>query len=74
MSHSGSSSSGSAEVAAGVTGKSYSLNASDTCAWHGGVACDSPRSCYDCLNVLLDSGEQVSSSLPMSHDQLMIDD
>lgn len=65
MSHSGSSS-GSADVSAGTTGKSYSLNASDSCAWHGGVVCGSPRSCYDCLNVLLDTGEQVSSCFPVS--------
>lgn len=57
MASSSSSASTSGSDTAEVGVKSDSSNAHDTCSWYSGVNCGKPRSCYDCLNVLLTSAE-----------------
>lgn len=52
MSWSSSSSSSSSSADVEVV-KTYSNNSADTCAWYNGDVCGMPRTCYDCLNVLL---------------------
>lgn len=54
-----SSNSNSASDSAGteVGVKSDSSDAQDMCSWYSGARCGKPRTCYDCLNVLLTRGE-----------------
>lgn len=48
-----------------VGAKSYSTDPDDTCTWYSGDACNNPRTCDDCLNVLLPSGQvQMLQSSP----------
>ncbi|GMF18880.1 unnamed protein product [Phytophthora lilii] len=44
-------------VDAGDSGKSVSSNTGDSCTWYDDGACSRPRTCADCLNVLLSSDE-----------------
>ncbi|KAL4114553.1 hypothetical protein PRIC2_014487 [Phytophthora ramorum] len=43
------------DVNAGDASKSVSSNAGDSCTWYGDGSCSRPRTCSDCLNVLLSS-------------------
>lgn len=52
-SSSSSSSTSGAEV--GTVTKTKSSNPADSCMWYGGDECGTPRSCYDCLNVAIES-------------------
>ncbi|KAG7397245.1 hypothetical protein PHYBOEH_001057 [Phytophthora boehmeriae] len=37
--------------------KTDSSNAGDSCTWYANAGCKRPRTCYDCLNVQVSSGE-----------------
>ncbi|ETP42275.1 hypothetical protein F442_10795 [Phytophthora nicotianae P10297] len=37
--------------------KSISSNSADSCTWYADASCKRPRTCYDCLNVKVASGE-----------------
>ncbi|KAG7384977.1 hypothetical protein PHYPSEUDO_002059 [Phytophthora pseudosyringae] len=54
-SQSASATSGDAGSAANVT-ETTSSNAGDSCTWYAGYSCMQPRTGYDCLNVMLDTG------------------
>ncbi|KAG6966797.1 hypothetical protein JG688_00006583 [Phytophthora aleatoria] len=40
-----------------VVTKTISSNSADSCTWYAGASCKRPRTCYDCLNVKVASGE-----------------
>ncbi|POM69463.1 Hypothetical protein PHPALM_14246 [Phytophthora palmivora] len=40
-----------------VEAKTISSNSADSCTWYASGSCNRPRTCYDCLNVQVASGE-----------------
>ncbi|KAL3666403.1 hypothetical protein V7S43_008654 [Phytophthora oleae] len=40
-----------------VLTKTVSSNSADSCTWYANASCKRPRTCYDCLNVKVSSGE-----------------